>query len=47
MSVVLFFLYPFSEYGLPVQVRDAALGRKSQAPQSDINKRECDLCKLS
>ncbi|WVR08621.1 pre-mRNA-splicing factor SLT11 [Kwoniella sp. DSM 27419] len=26
------------EYGLPVQVRDAALGRKSQAPTSDINK---------
>ncbi|WVQ63175.1 pre-mRNA-splicing factor SLT11 [Kwoniella botswanensis] len=26
------------EYGLPVQVRDAALGRKSQAPSSDINK---------
>lgn len=28
------------EYGLPVQVRDAALGRKNQAPSSDINKRE-------
>ncbi|WWC72461.1 pre-mRNA-splicing factor SLT11 [Kwoniella pini CBS 10737] len=26
------------EYGLPVQVRDAALGRKAQAPTSDINK---------
>ncbi|WOO82705.1 Pre-mRNA-splicing factor SLT11 [Vanrija pseudolonga] len=26
------------EYGLPVQVRDAALGRKNQAPSSDINK---------
>ncbi|WVO17492.1 pre-mRNA-splicing factor SLT11 [Cryptococcus depauperatus] len=26
------------EYGLPTQVRDAALGRKSQAPSSDINK---------
>jgi hypothetical protein len=28
------------EYGLPVQVRDAALGRKNQAPTSDINKRQ-------
>jgi pre-mRNA-splicing factor RBM22/SLT11 len=28
------------EYGLPVQVRDAALGRKNEAPTSDINKRE-------
>jgi pre-mRNA-splicing factor RBM22/SLT11 len=28
------------EFGLPVQVRDAALGRKNQAPTSDINKRE-------
>ncbi|KAK8850428.1 pre-mRNA-splicing factor SLT11 [Kwoniella newhampshirensis] len=26
------------EFGLPVQVRDAALGRKNQAPTSDINK---------
>ncbi|WVF67975.1 pre-mRNA-splicing factor SLT11 [Kwoniella sp. CBS 6097] len=26
------------EYGLPVQVRDAALGRKQDAPTSDINK---------
>ncbi|ORY29617.1 cell wall organization and biogenesis-related protein, partial [Naematelia encephala] len=26
------------EFGLPVQVRDAALGRKNQAPSSDINK---------
>ncbi|CAK9779473.1 cell wall organization and biogenesis-related protein [Cutaneotrichosporon oleaginosum] len=26
------------EYGLPVQVRDAALGRKNEAPSSDINK---------
>ncbi|WVQ86060.1 pre-mRNA-splicing factor SLT11 [Cryptococcus sp. DSM 104549] len=26
------------EYGLPTQVRDAALGRKGQAPMSDINK---------
>ena len=31
-----------SEFGLPVQVRDAALGRKNQAPGSDINKREYD-----
>jgi hypothetical protein len=29
-----------SEFGLPVQVRDAALGRKNAAPTSDINKRE-------
>jgi hypothetical protein len=28
------------EFGLPVQVRDAALGRKNTAPTSDINKRE-------
>lgn len=28
------------EYGLPVQVREAALGRKNEAPTSDINKRE-------
>lgn len=28
------------EYGLPVQVRDAALQRKNEAPTSDINKRE-------
>jgi pre-mRNA-splicing factor RBM22/SLT11 len=31
------------EYGLPVQVRDAALGHKNEAPSSDINKRECDM----
>lgn len=31
------------EYGLPVQVRDAALGRKNQAPSSDINKRKQGL----
>lgn len=28
------------EYGLPTQVRDAALGRINTAPTSDINKRE-------
>ena len=28
------------EYGLPTQVRDAALGRKNQAPSTDINKRK-------
>jgi hypothetical protein len=28
------------EFGLPVQVRDAALGRKNTAPTSDINKRK-------
>ena len=33
----------FREFGLPVQVRDAALGRKNQAPASDINKRGHDL----
>lgn len=27
------------EFGLPTQVRDAALARKAQAPSSDINKR--------
>lgn len=26
------------EYGLPTQVRDAALGRLNEAPTSDINK---------
>lgn len=26
------------QYGLPVQVRDTALGLKSQAPSTDINK---------
>jgi hypothetical protein len=31
------------EFGLPVQVRDAALGRKNAAPGSDINKREYPL----
>ncbi|CAD6574083.1 MAG: Pre-mRNA-splicing factor slt11 [Tremellales sp. Tagirdzhanova-0007] len=30
------------EFGLPVQVRDAALGRKNQAPASDINKHSPD-----
>ena len=32
------------EFGLPVQVRDAALGRKNTAPTSDINKRELPPC---
>lgn len=31
------------EFGLPVQVRDAALGRKNTAPTSDINKRELSV----
>jgi pre-mRNA-splicing factor RBM22/SLT11 len=31
------------EFGLPVQVRDAALGRKNAAPTSDINKRTSAL----
>lgn len=32
-------LSPCREFGLPTQVRDAALARKAQAPSSDINKR--------
>lgn len=32
----------YREFGLPVQVRDAALGRKNTAPTSDINKRKLD-----
>lgn len=31
---------PHSEFGLPVQLRDAALGKLNDAPNSDINKRE-------
>lgn len=34
------------EFGLPVQVRDAALQRKNEAPTSDINKRECSNDKM-
>jgi hypothetical protein len=36
----------FREYGLPTQVRDVALGRKSEAPSSDINKRSFLLLSL-
>ena len=35
-----------SEFGLPVQVRDAALGRKNTAPTSDINKREFTFSRI-
>lgn len=38
-SAHLFSLLCYREYGLPVQVRDAALGRVNTAPTSDINKR--------
>jgi len=39
---------PCSEFGLPSQIRDIALGRKNEAPTSDINKRasssSCTRC---